>query len=180
VAPAFGVGASVRKDTYSAGAGLGRAALVARDDELPDWSVALQRVENGRPAQSVVLHGPHGAGRTVLLGASHRRAEDRHWMTVIINANAGSPFWGTLSCALYPLVRELVQPRAGDELVKALATFELFSVKVEVAGEWPFGFDVAGRTVARRFGENERWVTVAVFGLPWTMAQGAVADDTSR
>jgi hypothetical protein len=33
-----------------------------------------------------------GRGNTVLLGEFYRRAEDRHWMTVIIEANTGTPY----------------------------------------------------------------------------------------
>jgi hypothetical protein len=72
----------------------------------PPGHVGYIRCVSSRSVRS--LAWPACAGRTVLPGASRRRAEDRHWMTVIINANALSPFWGTLSCALYPLVRELV------------------------------------------------------------------------
>jgi hypothetical protein len=41
------------------------------------------------------------------------------------------------------VVRELVRPKAGDKLKKALATFKAFSVKVDATGAWSFGLDVA-------------------------------------
>ena len=89
--PTLGVGVQPCKNPYSPGAGLHPAALVGRCGELHDWNVALRRVEIARPAQSVVLHGLRGMGKTVLLGEFYRRAEDRHWMTVIIEANTGTP-----------------------------------------------------------------------------------------
>jgi hypothetical protein len=140
--PTFGVCVQFRKNPFSPGAGLRPAALVGCDGELQDWSVALQRLENARPAKSVVLHGLRGEGRTVMLGEFHRMAEERDWMTVTIEANTSSPLRHTLARALYPVVRELVQPNAGDKLTKALATFNAFSVKVDLAGAWSFGFDV--------------------------------------
>ena len=140
--PTLVVGAQLGKNPYSPGAGLHPAALVGRGGELHDWNVALRRIENSRPAQSVVLHGLHGMGKTVLLGEFHRRAEDRHWMTVIIEANAGSPLRDILARGLYPVVRELVRPRAGEKLKTALATFKTFSVKVDIAGAWSFGCDL--------------------------------------
>jgi len=61
-----------RTNPYSPGAGLRPAALVGRDAELQDWSVALERMESARSARSVVLHGLRGVGKTVLLGSSVR------------------------------------------------------------------------------------------------------------
>ena len=55
-------------------------------------------------------------------------AEERDWVTVIIEANTVCPLRGTLARALYPAVRELVRPSAGDKLKRALATFKAFSV----------------------------------------------------
>jgi hypothetical protein len=141
--PAPGVGVLLGKNPYSPGAGLRPAAPVGRDSELQNWSLALQRLENARSAKSVVLHGLRGEGRTVLLGEFHRMAEERDWITVIIEANTVSPLRDTLARALYPAVRELVRPSAGDKLTKALATFKAFSVKVDIAGAWSFGLEVA-------------------------------------
>jgi hypothetical protein len=136
------VGIPKHKNPYGPGAGLHPAALVGRGCELKDWNVALRRVENGRPAKSVLLHGLRGMGKTVLLGEFHRRAEDRHWMTVTVEANTGSPLRDTLARALHPVVREFVRPGAGEKLEKALATFKAFSVKVDIAGAWSFRCDL--------------------------------------
>jgi hypothetical protein len=140
--PTLGACIQPRKNPYSPGSGLRPAALAGRDGELKEWRVALQRLQNARSAKSVVLHGLRGEGRTVMLGEFHRIAEERDWMTVTIEANTSSPLRDTLARALYPVVRELVRPNAGDKLTKALATFKAFSVKVDIAGAWSFGFDV--------------------------------------
>ena len=132
-----------RTNPYSPGAGLRPTALVGRDEELQGWGVALERIEDARLTRSVVLHGLRGVGKTVLLGEFHEMARDRNWLTVIIEANTGSPFRDSLARTLYPVVRELARPRAGDKLKKALATFKTFSVKVDSAGMWSFGLDVA-------------------------------------
>ncbi len=132
-----------RNNPYSPGAGLRPAALVGRDDQLQDWSVALERIEDARPTRSVVLHGLRGVGKTVLLGEFHQMALDRNWLTIMVEANTGSPFRDSLARALYPVVRELVRPKAGAKLKKALATFKTFSVKVDASGMWSFGLDVA-------------------------------------
>ena len=132
-----------RNNPYSPGAGLRPAALVGRDGELQDWSVALDRIENARSARSIVLHDLRGVGKTVLLGEFQQQAEDRKWVSVMIEANTGRPLRVALARALYPVVRELVRPKAGDTLKKALATFKAFSVKVDATGAWSFGLDVA-------------------------------------
>ncbi len=56
-----------RKNPYTPGAGLRPAALTGRDEELRSWAIALERVENARVDRSVVLHGLHGVGKSVLL-----------------------------------------------------------------------------------------------------------------
>ena len=132
-----------RNNPYSPGAGLRPAAFVGRDAELADWSVALDRIENARSARPVVLHGLRGVGKTVLLGEFHQQAEDHKWVSVMIEANTGRTLREALARALYPVVRELVRPKAGDKLKKALATFRAFSVKVDASGAWSFGLDVA-------------------------------------
>lgn len=144
-----------RTNPYSPGAGLRPSALVGRDEELKGWGVALERVENARPTRSVVLHGLRGVGKTVLLGEFHELARDRKWLSVIIEANTGSTFRDSLARTLYPVVRELVRPKAGDKLKKALATFKTFSVKVDTAGMWSFGLDVAPAPGRGNSGELE-------------------------
>ena len=108
-----------------------------------------------RSVKSVVLHGLRGQGRTVLLGEFHRMAEERDWITVIIQANTVCSLRDTLTRALYPAVRELVRPSAGVKLTKALATFKTFSVKVDVAGAWSFGLEVAAEPGCGDFGDLE-------------------------
>jgi len=152
---AIELGVQLRKNPYSPGAGLRPPALVGRDRELKNWSIALRQLQGGCPAPSFVLHGLGGEGRTVLLGEFHRMAEERDLMTVIIEAGGGSSLRDTLARALYPVVRELVRPEAGDKLEKALATFKAFSVKVDIAGAWSFGYDVTSERGRGDSGELE-------------------------
>ena len=144
-----------RDNPYSPGAGLRPAALVGRDAELRDWAVALERMENTRPARSVVLHGLRGVGKTVLLREFHHLADERDWLTAIVETNTASPFRDTLARTLYPVVRELVRPKAGEKLKTALATFKAFSVRLDAAGTWSFGLDVAAAQGRGDSGELE-------------------------
>jgi hypothetical protein len=140
--PTSAVGKPIFKNPYRPGAGLEPRSLVGRESELDDWDVALRRIESGHPARSVVLHGLRGMGKTVLLGEFYRRAEDRHAMTVIIEASTGSPLRDTLARALYPVVREFGRQRGGEKLERALVTFQEFSVKVDIAGAWSLRCDL--------------------------------------
>jgi len=81
-------------------------------------------------------------GKTVLLGELHRRAQDRHWMTLVIEANTGSPLRDALARALYPVVAEFGRRGAGEKLEKALTTFQEFSTKVDLASAWSLRSDL--------------------------------------
>lgn len=128
---------------YSPGAGLRPAALAGRDAELRVWTVALQRLEAGRPARSVVLQGLRGVGKTVLLGEFQRVAEGRDWLTGMVEAGAGLPLRTALAQALYPELARLARPSAGERIRRALRTFSSFTVTVDTAGTWSFGLDLS-------------------------------------
>jgi hypothetical protein len=131
---------------YTPGAGLWPAALVGRDEELQDWAIALERLENGRTARSVVLHGLRGAGRTVLLEKFHHIAMDRGWVTVKIKARAGTALPDTLARALTPVVREVVRPGASDKVRQAAATLNAFVTTVNATGPWFLDLDGVSAT----------------------------------
>jgi len=133
---------------FTPGAGLRPAALVGRDEELQDWAIALQRLENGRAARSLVLHGLRGVGRTVLLAELHYVAMDRGWVTVKVKARAGTALQDTLAHALTPVVGEVLRPGASDKLRQAAATLNAFIAKVNATGPWFVDLDgvpAAGR-----------------------------------
>ena len=127
---------------YSPGAGVRPAALVGRDDEIRAWQVAVERSEQLRPTRSVVLHGLRGVGKTVLLREYLNMATDRAWYGVVVEATSGSPLRDSLARALYPVMRQLTPPSAGERIRKALSTFKSFAVRVDSAGTWSFGLDV--------------------------------------
>ena len=127
---------------YSPGAGVRPAALVGRDDEIRAWRVALERSEHLRPTRSVVLHGLRGVGKTVLLREYLNMATERDWYGVAVEATSGSPLREGLARALYPVMRQLAPPTAGERIRKALGTFKSFAVRVDSAGTWSFGVDV--------------------------------------
>ncbi len=64
------------KNPYSPGAGARLPALVGREEELPQFEIALRRLGNGYSDRSFMLSGLRGVGKTVLLnefcGIAHR------------------------------------------------------------------------------------------------------------
>jgi hypothetical protein len=150
---------------YTPGAGLRPAALVGRDEQMQEWAITLQRLENGRAARSVVLHGLRGAGRTVLLEKFHHIAMDRGWVTVKIKARAGTALQDTLAHALTPVVREVVRPGASDKLRQAAATLNAFIAQVTATGPWFVDLDGVSAVAHGNSGDLAADVTAVVADL---------------
>lgn len=129
---------------YSPGAGRRPGLLVGRDAELASWETRLSRVERGRDAQSAVLYGLRGVGKTVLLGEFARRAEARDWLVARLEMGTGKSFRESLSDALHAPLVDLLRPSAGARLMKALKTALSFRASVDPQGTWSFGVDLSG------------------------------------
>lgn len=129
------------RNPYSPGAGIRPAALVGRDAEQDTWKVALQRAQQGRPAQSVVLYGLRGVGKTVLLSRFAKLAEDADWIVGMCEAG-GKPLPELLAQALHEPLRDLARPTATTRVRHALRTFLNFKASYTTAGEWTFGLDL--------------------------------------
>jgi hypothetical protein len=67
---------------YTPNAGARPAVLVGRDDELETFRTLLLRLERGYTEQSMLITGLRGVGKTVLLGAFERLAQERAWAIV--------------------------------------------------------------------------------------------------
>lgn len=128
---------------YAPGAGRRPSALVGRDAQRRSWSVALERVELGRTAQSVVLYGLRGVGKTVLLSDHRRTAADRGWITAQVEAGAGLPLRRAVGEALHGPLADLARPSAGQRVLRALRTALSFKASYDPAGTWSFGVDLS-------------------------------------
>jgi hypothetical protein len=131
------------RNPYAPGAGRTPAALVGRDGELLEWNVAVERVQAGRSAQSIVLYGLRGVGKTVLLSAFRREAASRDWIVAQVEAGAGKGLREALADALHAPLSDLVRPRAGRRLLQALKTALSFRATVDPTGAWTFGLDLS-------------------------------------
>ena len=131
------------RNPYSPGAGRTPAALVGRDSQQETWRVALERVQQGRTAQPLVLYGLRGVGKTVLLTGFAQDARRRQWIVASVEAGAGKSLREALGEALHGPLVDLALPSAGKRLLKALKTALSFKASYDSTGTWNFGLDLA-------------------------------------
>lgn len=90
-----------RRNPFSPGAGTPPPELAGRDALLERVAIALDRIRAGRAAQSVILYGLRGVGKTVLLAAMRRAAEAAGMTVIAIEA----PEQRSLPAVLAPSLR---------------------------------------------------------------------------
>lgn len=127
---------------YAPGAGRPPAALVGRDPQLLDWATAIQRIERGRDAQSLVLYGLRGVGKTVLLSRFARMARDQSWIVAQVEARTGKSMRELVGEALHDDLVDLARPGVGVRVLKALKTALSFKASYDSQGVWSFGLDL--------------------------------------
>ncbi len=116
-----------RRNPFAPGAGSRPPELAGRDDVLETVAIALYRIRNGRHAQSMILLGLRGVGKTVLLNAMRRAAEGEGILSVPIEAPEGQSLPAMLVPALRTAMLKLDRGQAAMTLAKrglgALARF---------------------------------------------------------
>ena len=127
---------------YSPGVGRLPAALVGRERQLAAWEIALKRVASGRDAQSVVLYGLRGVGKTVLLTRFARMARDEDWIVAQVEAKSGRSMREMVGEALHDNLVDLARPGVGTRVLKALKTAVSFKASYDALGTWNFGLSL--------------------------------------
>ncbi|MEZ5119924.1 MAG: AAA family ATPase [Candidatus Nanopelagicales bacterium] len=127
---------------YSPGAGRPPAALVGRDAQLQAWDVALRRIEDGRDAQSIVLYGLRGVGKTVLLSRMAHMVRDREWLVARVEARSGRSVRALVGEAFHDSLVDLARPGVTRRILKALKTALSFKASYDSTGTWRFGLDL--------------------------------------
>jgi hypothetical protein len=130
------------RNPYAPGAGRAPAALVGRQEQLESWDVALRRIEAGRDAQSVVLYGLRGVGKTVLLTRFAAIARDRSWLVAQVEAKSGATIRDAIGEAFHDNLVDLARPGVGQRVLKALKTALSFKASYDSTGKWSFGLDL--------------------------------------
>lgn len=116
-----------RRNPFEPGAGTPPPELAGRDALRENVAIALDRIAAGRGAQSVILYGLRGVGKTVLLNELRISAEEAGIATVTIEAPEGRSLPAMLAPALRVALLKMDRLKAGVEGVghalRALAGF---------------------------------------------------------
>ncbi|MEQ1537661.1 MAG: ATP-binding protein [Sphingorhabdus sp.] len=116
-----------RRNPFAPGAGSRPPELAGREAAMESVAIALDRIRNGRHAQSAILIGLRGVGKTVLLNEMRRAAEGEGIVTVPIEAPEGQSLPAMLVPALRTALLKLDRGQAAMTLAKrglgALARF---------------------------------------------------------
>lgn len=122
-----------RRNPYAPGAGTPPPELAGRDEIIDSVSIALYRIAHGRAAQSVILYGLRGVGKTVLLRRIGLDAEDEAYFPVFIEAPEDRSLPGILGPALRAALIRLNRGEAAKKaLKKALGTLASFARSAKV------------------------------------------------
>ena len=116
-----------RRNPFAPGAGSRPPALAGRERILDEVAIALDRIRAGRHAQSGVLIGLRGVGKTVLLNEMRRAAEGSGIFCVPVEAPEGQTLPALLVPALRTALLKLDRGQAAMTMAKrslgALARF---------------------------------------------------------
>lgn len=113
------------KNPFAPGAGSQPPELAGREAIIYEAQIALSRVIQGRSAQSQILLGLRGVGKTVLLNRIERLAEDTGYLTSYIEARDDT----SLAALLYPRVHQVLRKLSLIESAKAKAIAALKGLK---------------------------------------------------
>ncbi len=110
-----------RRNPFAPGAGSPPPELAGRDGLRENVSIALDRIRAGRAAQSVILYGLRGVGKTVLLNEMRLRAEADGMAAVAIEAPEDRSLPALLAPALRAALLRMSRLRAaGHGLQRAM------------------------------------------------------------
>lgn len=103
------------RNPFAPGAGSQPPELAGRDEIISDANTALKRLLVGKHAQSQMLLGLRGTGKTVLLNTIENAAEENDYLTSVIEA----PEDKRLAELLYPKMQQVLRKLSLIENAKA-------------------------------------------------------------
>jgi DNA polymerase III delta prime subunit len=145
------------KNPFSPGAGSRPPELVGRDAILEDARVVCARVKSNKTAQSLMLTGLRGVGKTVLLNEIRRIAQGLGYDPIMIEAHEEK----SLGLLLSPFLRQLLfdydkVAGAGDKVKRALSVLRSFASTLKITvNDITYGIDVAPAKGAADSGDIE-------------------------
>lgn len=129
-----------RDNPYTPGAGTVPPALVGREAELERFEVLLDRLWRGHSAQSQIVTGLRGVGKTVLLNRFREQAEARDWITVEAEIDSRTEFSALMARLCRRALYSVDTPkRWGARAKHAAAVLKSFSLTVDPAGTLSIG-----------------------------------------
>ncbi|MDP9222010.1 MAG: ATP-binding protein, partial [Actinomycetota bacterium] len=132
------------RNPYQPGAGRRPPELAGRADVIADVRVAMERCVNGTGDRGRVVHGLRGVGKTVLLNEFLSLAEQAGWIDVKVEGSPARPQVARhIAQGLHRALRQATGRYDVSRLKRALGVFRAFSIRVDPAGSYSFGFDVA-------------------------------------
>ncbi|AKK07342.1 AAA ATPase domain [Corynebacterium mustelae] len=130
---------------YTPNAGAQPPVVVGRDEQVEKFDLLLGRLEKGRTAQSMIITGLRGVGKTVLLSEFRDRALKKDWVVLEIEAvkHDDQAFKTTFLYKIRECLFELSPKSKWSGKVKRLAAIlSSFSVTVNPEGSLSLGLDV--------------------------------------
>mgnify|MGYP001059365607 FL=1 len=106
------------RNPFSPGAGSRPPQLAGREDIIKNASTALVRVKDGRSAQSQILLGLRGVGKTVLLNEIDHRADKEDYLTAFLEAPEDGTFIGILVPQMAQILNRLSRYEQAATLVR--------------------------------------------------------------
>jgi len=116
---------------YAPGAGSRPPALVGRDEQIDNMSVALRRLLLGSNARSQILTGLRGVGKTVMLVEFQELAEAHGYFHAHIEVTEDGNLAPDLAAALRRVLLAMdAKRRAGETLRRAFGVLKAFSLRI--------------------------------------------------
>ena len=132
-----------RRNPYAPGAGTKPPALVGRDEQIEAFDILLERLERGYTAQSEVITGLRGVGKTVLLDVFRDKAEARDWATVEWEVEKNASFASKMAAQVRRALLQLApKARWTERALRAAAVLKSFTLTFGSDGGMTAGLDV--------------------------------------
>jgi hypothetical protein len=145
------------RNPFAPGAGNPPPELAGRAQVLEEARIALQRIAARRPAQSLILVGLRGVGKTVLLVRIKDMAEDHAYRTHLVEAHEGKTLPELIVPGLRSILFSLSGVEAGKEKVRqGLRVLKSFVSGLHVKmGDVEFGLGIEADKGAADSGDLE-------------------------
>jgi AAA+ ATPase superfamily predicted ATPase len=133
------VALSPTTDPYAPGAGTTPAVMAGRRTERVMFERLLDRLEAGRSSSGLILSGPRGFGKTILLNEFQQTARSRGWFTAFEEVRPGVSFAKVLAVLSHRVLMEMsTKKRMAARVRRALGVLKAFTrvsalgVKLEI------------------------------------------------